>query len=170
MTRLILITLFFLFSNSELLGQKSIESKAHVLAVDSIYNKTNSKGDTLSIVIKNLTTHDRGFTVEVIELSDEPFYYNAVFSAYINKDKSFFKKLRASKKSSRENNIGYVLPNYLTIPYVIKGNSTTTINFMIKGKPIKNGLMLKLRITSDIVNDDYETIYSDSFKVFSLPD
>ena len=117
-----------------------------------------------------MTTHDRGFTLEVVELSDEPYYYNAVYSAYINKDKSFFKKLRAAKKSSKENNIQYVLPNYLKNSYEIKGNSTTTISFMIEGKPVKNGLLIKLRITSDIVNDVYETIYSDSFKVFSLPE
>ncbi|WP_460562589.1 hypothetical protein, partial [Ferruginibacter profundus] len=110
MTRVILIVFYFLFSNDESFGQKSIESKGQVLAIDSIFNKTNSKGDTLSLIVKNLTTQDRGFTVEVVELSEEPYYYNAVYSAYINKDKSFFKKLRAAKKSSRENNIQYVLP------------------------------------------------------------
>lgn len=170
MTRLILIVFYFLFSNGQSFGQKSIESKGQVLAIESIFNKTNFKGDTLSLRIKNLTTHDRGFTLEVVELSDEPYYYNAVYSAYINKDKSFFKKLRAAKKSSKENNIQYVLPNYLKNSYEIKGNSTTTISFMIEGKPVKNGLLIKLRITSDIVNDVYETIYSDSFKVFSLPE
>lgn len=170
MTRLILIAFLLSFSNGESFGQKSIESKGQILAIDSIFNTTNSKGDTLSLTVKNLTLNDRGFTIEVVELSEEPYYYNAVYSAYINNDKSFFKKLRAAKKSSRENNIQFVLPNYLTTPYDIKGNSTRTINFMIKGKPVKNGLMIKLRITSDIVNDEYETIYSDSFKVFSLPD
>ena len=170
MTRLIMVTFYFLFLITESYGQKSVESKGNVLAIESIFSKKTSMGDTLSVKVKNLTTYDRGFVIEVVELSEEPYYYNAAYSAYINKDKLFFQKLRAAKKSSRKNNIQYVLPNYLTHPYAIKGNSTTTINFIIKGTSIQNGLLIKLRITSDIVDTDDETIYSDSFKVFSLPE
>jgi hypothetical protein len=131
---------------------------------------TSIKGDTFSIKVKNLTPNDRGFIIEVVALVDEPYYYNAVYSAYLNNDTSFFKKLRAAKKSSRKNNIQYVLPDYRTTLYDIKGNSERTINFMIKGKSIKNGVMTKLRITSDFVKDESETIYSNPFKLHVLPD
>ena len=124
----------------------------------------------LLIKVKNLTSYYRGFIIEAVELSDQPYYYNAIYSAYLNKDTSFFKKLRATKKLSRKNNIQYVLPNYRTRNYYIKGNSDTTISLIIKGKLIRNGVMIKLRLTSDIVNEDFETIYSDQFKVFALPE
>ncbi len=170
MTQRVLVIIFFLSLSCEFFGQSSTQSKGKVLAVDTISNKTSARGDTLSIKVKNLTPYDRGVIIEVVELSDESYYYDAVYSAYLNKDTSFFKKLRAAKKLSRKNNIEYVLPNYMTHNYDIKGNSETTISFMIKGKSIRNGVMFKLRITSDIVNGDFETIYSEPFKVFSVPD
>lgn len=170
MTRLTLIIAFLLFTSLSFYGQDLKQNKGKVLAIDSVFKTTLSSGEMLSIKLRNLTPHDRGFTVEAVALSKEPYYYNAVYSAYINNDTLFFKELRTAKKVSREQKIQYALPNYNVNPYDIKANSDTTINFMIKGTPIQKGLSLKLKIMTDIVDDDYETIYSDPFQVFSLPD
>ena len=145
------------------------QNKGSILVVDTIVNTTGIKGDSFSVKVKNLTPSDRGFIIEVVALVDEPYYYNAVYSAYLNNDISFFKKLRAAEKGSKKNTIPYVLPNYRAIFYDIKGNSERTINFMIKGKSIKNGVMTNLRITSDLVKDEFETIYSNPFKMHVLP-
>lgn len=163
------LTIGFLFIISHFYGQ-TIQHRGNVLTVDSISKFTFQNGDTLSVTIKNLTSQERGFTVEALSLENEPYYYNAVYSAYFNTDTIFFKTLRATQKRSKQMHTRYVLPNYRTNPYNIKANSDTTISFIMKGTPMQKGTMLRLRIQSDIVNDDYETIYSNPILVTSLPD
>ena len=170
MTRFLLITAFLLFISIPFYGQHLKPSEGRVLVIDSVFTTTLSSGELLSVKLRNLTPHDRGFTVEAVALSKEPYYYNAVYSAYLNNDTLFFKALRTAKKVSKEQKIQYILPNYNINPYNIKANSDTTINFIMKGTPIQKGVPLKLIIMTDIVDDDYETVYSDPFQVFSLPE
>ena len=167
MTRLIL-TIAFLSIINHFYGQ-IIQHRGKVLAIDSIRKTTFQNGDTLLVTIRNLTSQERGFTVEALSLEKEPYYYNAVYSAYFNTDTAFFKTLRATQKRSKETHTQYVLPNYRTNPYNIKANSDTTISFVMKGTPMQKGTMLRLRIQSDIVNDDYETIYSNPIQLTSMP-
>jgi len=168
MTRFILTNSFLLFIISSY-GQNTGQSRGKVLTIDTITKTTFRNGDTLSITVRNLTPQRRGFTVEALSMEKQSYYYSAVYSAYFNNDTLFFKTLKATQELSRETHTQYALPNYQTHPYSIKANSDTTIKFILKGVPIQKGTMLRLRITSDIVNDDQETIYSNPIKVLLLP-
>ena len=168
MIRLIL-TIAFLFIIKSFYGQNTIRNQGKVLAIDSIVKTTVKNGDTLSITVRNLTSQERGFTVEALLLEKEPYYYNAVYSAYFNNDTLFFKKLRAMQGQAKKTHTQYILPSYQTNPYDIKANSDTTISFIMNGTSMQKGTLLRLKITSDIVSDYYETVYSNPIWVISLP-
>src|SRR5450432_2491603 len=170
MIRTLFIIVFLLFKYNFFYGQGLKQNESNSFLIYPLVKTIYHNRDTLSIKIKNKVSFNRGFTIEAVSLSKEPYYYSAVYSAYLNFDKLFFKKLEASKKSSGKNKLAYILPDYVLYTYAIRGNEERTINFIIKGTTVKKGILLRLEITSDSIDNNSETIYSNPFYLFSLPE
>jgi hypothetical protein len=169
MPKTILTLAITLLLHNMLLGQTIRNDKAMDLTVGISAKKTIKAGDTITIRVKNLSSANRGFTIEAISLGKEPEYETAFYSAFFNSDSSFFQKLKTTRTLSKSENIGYTLPDYELFPYQIKGNAERLLTFVVRGKPLKKGVRLKLRITTDIIEEKSETVYSAPLTVLASP-
>jgi len=169
MTRTLLTLTFSLILYNSLLGQTVNDKKPKVLTVSISPKKTINAGDMISVRIRNLSSTDRGFTIEAVSLSKEPEYETAVYSAFFNADSLFFQKLKASQKLSKSKNIGYILLDYKLHPHENKANTDKLLKFVVKGKSLQKGTKLKLRVRTDIVEDQSETVYSEPMTVLVIP-
>ncbi|MBX3255121.1 MAG: hypothetical protein KF862_13340 [Chitinophagaceae bacterium] len=168
MKRVILFTLLLFFSTFSR-SQTQNENTSDVLVIDTVYAGTGSKGDMITLVVSNISEDDRGFTVEIVA-SEENNYWSTIYSASINNDSFFFKQWRDAKKLSKKMNIQYVLPKYNRIFYHIEAGETQELQLRITGKSFQKGMELRVLITTDIAEDDPDTIYSSAFKVYTQPD
>jgi hypothetical protein len=150
-------------------GQTIKSEKANILTVYVSAKKIIRVGDTIIVRVRNLSSANRGFTIEAISLGKEPEYETAVYSAFFNSDSSFFQTLKASQKLSKSDNIGYILPDYELYHYEIEGKTERLLTFVVGGRSLQKGVRLKLRITTDIIEDKSETVYSDPLTVLASP-
>jgi hypothetical protein len=169
MTKTVLTLTFLLLIQSVLWGQTTRSEKAKVLAVNVSAKKFIKAGDTITVRIKNLSSFNRGFTIEVVSLGKAPEYESAVYSAFFNADSLFFQKLRRSQALSKSKNVGYLLPDYELHPYEINGSEEKLLTFVVSGKSSPKTVRIKLRITSDIIDNESETVYSAPLTVLWIP-
>jgi hypothetical protein len=169
MTRTILILTLSLLLHHIVSGQTFKSEQGKVLTVGVSAKKIIKPGDTIIVRIKNLSSANRGFTIEAVSLGKVPEYENALYSAFFNADSSFFQKLKMSKALAKSENIGYILPDYELYPYEIEGNAEKLLIFVARGKALQKGVRLKLRITTDIIEEKSETVYSAPLTVLSIP-
>ena len=168
MKRAICITLLIL-SGQLFPAQAQNTNAQETLVIDTVYTSTGSRGDILTLRISNISENDRGFTVAIVA-DEENNYWSTVYSAAVNDDSFFFKQWRDAKRLSKKMNIQYILPKYNLIPYDIEAGETQELQFNITGKRVQKGMSLRLLITTDMANGDFNTIYSSSFKVYTQPD
>ncbi|OQP51977.1 hypothetical protein A4H97_25500 [Niastella yeongjuensis] len=166
----IAVTIALLSLHSIFYGQASNGGRTNILAVDFLTKRTITAGDTILMKVRNLSSASRGFTIEAVSMNKEPGYESAVYSAFFNNDNSFFQKLEASKKLSKKEKLPYVLPDYKLRTYELEGYSERLLTFIVKGIPLRKGIPVKLRITTDIINDESETVFSDVLTISSMPD
>lgn len=146
---------------------RSEEPKGLTLSISA--KKFTKVGDTITVRIKNLSSSNRGFTIEAVSLGKKPEYESAVYSAFFNADSSFFQKLKASQELLKSENIGFILPDYELHPYEIVGKTEKLLTFVVRGKALQKNVRLRLRITTDIIEDNSETVYSAPLTILSIP-
>lgn len=169
MVRKIATITLFLLLNNVFYGQTAQDGKGRVLAIDILNMKPIKVGDTIAVRVRNLSSSGRGFTIQAVSLSKEPYFYNSVYSAFFNNDGLFFQKLEASQKKSKKDKLSYILPNYEVHLYEIGSQSEKLLNFIAKGTPLQKRVPIKLRITTDIIADKADTIYSEPLYFLSVP-
>lgn len=154
-------------------GQNKFTDAPFVIVSD--INKSNyCYGDTIYFTIKNKTQTNRGYTLEAISvnttLKPNQAYNSELYTAYFNKDTSFFLSLKKSKQVSKENNIKFLMPDNKVIPYLISADSSSTFLYIVKGNKTKNGVKIKLRIIPDLVDDEPDYIIETKpFWIFVIP-
>ncbi len=145
--------------------------KAPFIIVSDIEKKCFYPGDTLSFTIKNLTSFNRGYTIEVACIDTHlKLYtaYNEVYTAYFNHDTSFFKKIKESEKSNNEDNIGHIIPDFQLLPHDIRADSLSTFVFVLTGNRMKTGIKIKLIIYPNLVDGNPDVpIETKPFYVFA---
>lgn len=159
-----LCTLFCIIT----LGQSA--STGSPLIIECDISKGNYfRGDTLCFTIRNKTKIDRGYTIEVISV-DSISTFNSFYTAYFNKDTSFFVKLNRNMRMAKRKRIGYLIPEIKAIPHEIKAGGLSKFIFVLKGKKLKGGSRIKFRIVPDILNDEPEyKIETQEFWIFVSP-
>ena len=150
----------------------AFEQKAPFIIVSDIEKKCFYPGDTLSFTIKNTTPKNRGYTIEAVCVdanSKSQIFYSELYTAYFNNDTSFFRKIKESKKASKENNIRFMTPDVQAIPHTINTDSLSTFIFIVKGNRMNNnGIKIKLRITPDLVDGNPDVpIETKPFYIFA---
>lgn len=153
-----------------LYGQTTQTVTTTTLAVDILTKKAVKVGDTISFRIRNLSSSKRRFTIEATSSKTSPYYENAVYSAFFNRDSVFSKNLKISQQLSKKEKLPYVLPDYVLHAHEVEGNSEQYFSYIVRGTPIKKKVLIRLRITSGIVAEKEEITYSRPLPVFVIPD
>jgi hypothetical protein len=149
-----------------------------------LYKTSYNKGDTLTIKVRNLTPAKQSFTITANSETRDPFYYNQMYSSYLNGDTSYAKKLRKLKEAHAENSSEYKYLSPVSKLYQIEGKSDTTLRFILNGTILNDGVTLKLNIRPEKpiakstgagvatvgISRDIDLVWSTPFKVYFLPE
>ena len=136
------------------------------ITIDTLYTNVNSKDDLINITVSNPTEKNRQFIVDIIALEPENSYWGTIYSAAVNEDSYFFKQWRDGKKIAEKMNVRFVLPRYNKLYQNIEADEAKDFSLKITGKPLQNGMPVRLRVTA---LDNNEVVYSPVFHLYKQP-
>ena len=166
MKQLLFFSLLFVSGNNAFAQNVRYAAYASSFSLDTLFTVVNSREDAINITVSNPGEAARKFIAEVVAVEGENNDWGIVYSAIINQDSYFLKQWRDGKKLTEKRNIKFVLPHYNKLYLNIDADEAKDFSFKISGKPIQNGIAVRLRVTA---LDNNETAYSPVFYIYKQP-
>jgi hypothetical protein len=166
MKQLLFFSLLFVLGENGFAQNARYASYASSFSLDTLFTVVNSKEDAINITVSNPGEAARKFIAEIVAVEEENRYWGAIYSGIINQDSYFIKQWREGKKISEKMNVKFVLPHYNKLYLNIDADEAKDFSFKISGKPMQNGIAVRLRVTA---LDNNETAYSAVFYIYKQP-
>lgn len=176
MKKISIFTAMLLLIAVRFYGQQQERFERTAFAIDTLYKTNYKNGDTLTIRVRNLAKNKQSFSLTAVADVDDAFYFNQMYSACFNMDSSFFKEIKEAKVQAAKNKAELALPRVSNKVYNLAAEESTVIRFALKGKPLKDGVPLQLRIRPIRSLDGYtgithsDVVMSTPFTVFFSPE